>query len=308
MTISEAVRSPEQAPARLLPHRQPTRLPRQHAPQSAPHAPKSAPHAPQSAPHAPQSAPHALQSVPRALQAVPPAAPAAPREGLPGHQEHPRGGVTQLPSQQARFEQDAVPYMSRLYPTALRLTRNHSDAEDLIQDTFIRAYCAFHQFKPGTNLKAWLYCVLTTTFYTTCRKRRRDVAQVPAADIEDTQAQLSRIAAPVRSAEAEAIDRLTDSDVMRALRELPDCFKTVIYLADIEGYRYREIAEALGIPIGTVMSRIHRGRAMLRSRLPEGYAAERAAAVQAAADRATADNAAADPAAADTAAADQAAA
>src|ERR1022692_1649184 len=225
MTISEAVRTSEQAAARLLPYHQPTQLPQQQT---------------------------AQQQTAQAL----------PREDLPGHREQPRGGVTPPRSQQARFEEDAVPYMSRLYPAALRLTRNHSDAEDLIQDTFIRAYCAFHQFTPGTNLKAWLYCVLTTTFYTTCRKRRRDVTQVPSADIGDTQAQLSRIVQPVRSAEAEALDRLADSDVMRALRDLPDCFKAVIYLADVEGYRYREIAETLGIPIGTVMSRIHRGRTM----------------------------------------------
>lgn len=269
MTISEAVRSPEQAAARLLPYR-PTRLPRQ----PAQAAPRPAPAAPHPAP----AAPHPVPATPRPV----PSAPGA-----------------ELPSQQARFEEDAVPYMSRLYPAALRLTRNHSDAEDLIQDTFIRAYCAFHQFTPGTNLKAWLYCVLTTTFYTTCRKRRRDVPQVPAADIGETQAQLSRIVQPARSAEAEAIDRLTDSDVMRALRDLPDCFKTVIYLADIEGYRYREIAETLGIPIGTVMSRIHRGRAMLRLRLPAEHAASRSATVTAVPDLATPDPAVPDPATSD---------
>ncbi len=174
-----------------------------------------------------------------------------------------------------RFEEDAIPYMNRLYPAAFRLTRNHSDAEDLIQETFTRAYCAFHQFRPGTNLKAWLYCVLTTTFYTTYRRKLREPTQVPAGGIPGVPFQLRPIVQPVRSAEAEALDRLADSDIMQALRDLPDCFKAVIYLADIEGYRYREIAAMMGIPIGTVMSRIHRGRCMLRARLPAIYAADR---------------------------------
>jgi RNA polymerase sigma-70 factor, ECF subfamily len=174
--------------------------------------------------------------------------------------------------QQLRFEQEAIPYMVRLYPAALRLTGNHYDAEDLIQETFARAFSAFHQFNPGTNLKAWLYTILTRTFYTSCRKRRREPVRVLASDIQDGLTSLRPVVQPIRSAEAEAMDKMTDSDIMRALRGLPECFKAVIYLADVEGYRYREIAELMNTPIGTVMSRIHRGRRMLRAGLPASYA------------------------------------
>src|SRR6266700_325537 len=141
-----------------------------------------------------------------------------------------------------RFMTEAIPYMSRLYPAALRLTRNHSDAEDLIQETFVKAYVKFHQFSPGTNLKAWLYTILVRTFYSTCRRRDRRVGEVLA-------------------------DEIGGSGIMRALADLPESFRQAIYLADIEGYRYTEIAELMGTPLGTVMSRIHRGRAMLRRRL-----------------------------------------
>jgi RNA polymerase sigma-70 factor (ECF subfamily) len=177
--------------------------------------------------------------------------------------------------QQLRFEQEAIPYMDRLYPAALHLTSNHYDAEDLIQETFAKAFSAFHQFSPGTNLKAWLYCILTRTFYTSCRKRRREPVRVLAGDVEDGPASQRLVAQPTRSAESEAMDKMTDTEIMRALRDLPECFKAVIYLADVEGYRYREIAELMGTPIGTVMSRIHRGRRMLREGLPATYAKDR---------------------------------
>ena len=165
----------------------------------------------------------------------------------------------------ARFTQDAIPYMSRLYPAALRLTRNHSDAEDLIQDTFAKAYVKFHQFSPGTNLKAWLHRILVTTFYSSCRWRERRAPEVLSAEIFDT-ADTGLIQVP-RPAEAEALDNLADSGVLRALHELPESFKVAIYLADVEGYKYSEIAEITSVPLGTVMSRIHRGRAMLRKKL-----------------------------------------
>jgi RNA polymerase sigma-70 factor (ECF subfamily) len=170
---------------------------------------------------------------------------------------------------------DAVgPYMSRLYPAALRLTRNHCDAEDLIQETLAKAYASYHQFTPGTNLRAWLYRILTTTFYTSCRKRGREPAQVVSAEVREVAETASLLSQSPRSAESEALDRLTDSTVMTALRELPDGFKAVVYLADVEGYKYVEIARMMGIPIGTVMSRIHRGRRMLRTRLhPRGRGA-----------------------------------
>jgi RNA polymerase sigma-70 factor, ECF subfamily len=166
----------------------------------------------------------------------------------------------------ARFTDEAIPYMSRLYPAALRLTRNHSDAEDLIQETFAKAYVKFNQFNPGTNLKAWLYTILVRTFYSTCRHKDRRVGEVLAAEVDGSHVR-EALGEPSRSAEAEALDRLGGSGVMRALADLPECFRQAIYLADIEGYRYSEIAEIMGTPLGTVMSRIHRGRAMLRRRL-----------------------------------------
>ncbi|HUZ55371.1 MAG TPA: sigma-70 family RNA polymerase sigma factor [Streptosporangiaceae bacterium] len=167
----------------------------------------------------------------------------------------------------ARFASEAIPYMSRLYPAALRLTRNHCDAEDLIQETFAKAYVKFHQFTPGTNLKAWLYTILVRTFYSSCRHRDRRVGEVLAAEIYDATDVRDALNEPPRSAEAEALDNLGSSGVMRALDDLPECFRQAIYLADIEGYRYSEIAEMMGTPLGTVMSRVHRGRAMLREKL-----------------------------------------
>jgi RNA polymerase sigma-70 factor, ECF subfamily len=166
------------------------------------------------------------------------------------------------------FEQDVVPYMGQLYPAALRMTKNPSDAEDLVQETVAKAFVAFHQFRPGTNLRAWLYRILSNTFINSYRKRRREPVQAPGAEFqEDWQTSADRLAVPVRSAEAEALDRLGDSDVLGALRELPEDFRVTIYLADIEGYPYREIAEMMGTPIGTVMSRLHRGRSKLRAKL-----------------------------------------
>ena len=168
---------------------------------------------------------------------------------------------------ESRFAAEAIPYMSRLYPAALRLTRNHCDAEDLIQETFAKAYVKFHQFSPGTNLKAWLYTILVRTFYSTCRHRDRRVGEVLAAEIYDASDARDALSEPPRSAETEALENLGSSTVMRALEELPESFRAAIYLADIEGYRYSEIAEMMGTPLGTVMSRIHRGRAMLRQKL-----------------------------------------
>jgi len=173
--------------------------------------------------------------------------------------------------QDTRFSTEAIPYMRRLYPAALRLTRNHCDAEDLIQETFARAYVKFHQFSPGTNLKAWLYTILVRTFYSSCRRRDSRVGAVLAAEIYEGADTRDALSEPPRSAETEALENLGGSAVMRALDDLPDGFREAIYLADIEGYRYSEIAEMMGTPLGTVMSRIHRGRSMLRQKL-RGYA------------------------------------
>jgi RNA polymerase sigma-70 factor, ECF subfamily len=175
--------------------------------------------------------------------------------------------VTDSHADHGRFEEDVIPYMRKLYPAALRMTRNPSDAEDLIQETFSRAYIAFHQFSPGTNLSAWLYRILANTFINTCRKQRREPAQALLADLAELPASGGLRTQPARSAEEEAMDRLADTDVFRALRDLPEGFSSVVYLADVEGYQYKEIADMLGLPIGTVMSRLHRGRQRLRVRL-----------------------------------------
>ena len=174
----------------------------------------------------------------------------------------------QAPDRNGRFEQDVVPFLGQLYPAALRMTRNPSDAEDLVQETSVKAYAAFHQFMPGTNLRAWLHRILANTFINSYRKKRREPLAALSADFqEDWQSGTDPLAGPARSAEAEALDRLADSEILRALRDLPEEFRTAVYLADIEGYPYREIAEIMGTPIGTVMSRLHRGRGKLRQRL-----------------------------------------
>jgi RNA polymerase sigma-70 factor, ECF subfamily len=185
--------------------------------------------------------------------------------------------VEQHADRDARFERDVVPVMGQLYPAALRMTRNPSDAEDLVQETVTKAYAAFHQFKPGTNLRAWLQRIQANTFINGYRKRRREPIQDLGVDFqEDWQTGNDPLVPPTRSAEAEAIERLAGSEILQALRELPTEFRVAIYLADIEGYPYREIAEMMDIPIGTVMSRLHRGRTKLRQRLlnfaPRGLA------------------------------------
>ncbi|MHB1007796.1 MAG: sigma-70 family RNA polymerase sigma factor [Propionibacteriaceae bacterium] len=176
----------------------------------------------------------------------------------------------------ARFERDAMPLIDSLYGAALRMTRNPSDAEDLVQDTYARAYSAFHQFTPGTNLKAWLYRILTNTYINSYRKAQRAPQISDGEQIEDWQLARaeSHTSTGFRSAEVEALESMPDSIVTEALNGLSDDFRMAVLLADVEGFSYKEIAQIMGTPIGTVMSRLNRGRGQLRDKLRD-YATER---------------------------------
>ena len=168
------------------------------------------------------------------------------------------------------YEREIAFHRRELYPAALRMTRNHSDAEDLVQESMARAYAGIRHFTPGTNGRAWLFRILSNTFVSSYRKRQREPVQVLSAEFE---ALLAAAAGPAdrartaQSAEDAVLGQFSHSDVRQALRELPEVFRATVYLADVEGYPYREIAEMLGVPIGTVMSRLHRARAQLRKRL-----------------------------------------
>jgi RNA polymerase sigma-70 factor (ECF subfamily) len=174
---------------------------------------------------------------------------------------------------QAHFSELAMEYMGSLYSAALRMTRNPADAEDLVQETYLKAYRGFGSFREGTNLKAWLYRILTNTFINSYRARKRRPEQTDIDDVEDLYLYRRlgglEAASAGRSAEEEVMEHFTEGDVKAAVEALPEQFRMAVLLADVEGFSYKEIADILDIPIGTVMSRLHRGRKALQKTLHE---------------------------------------
>jgi len=174
------------------------------------------------------------------------------------------------PALKERFEREVLPLLPSLYSAALRMTRNPSDAEDLVQETYLRAYRGFSGFEEGTNLRAWMYRILTNTFINSYRKKQREPVTVQEDDLDEWYLYDKLGESGVEpSAEAEVIRSMPDEDVQKALEALPEGFRLAVLLADVEGFSYKEIAEILGIPIGTVMSRLHRGRRALEKALWE---------------------------------------
>ena len=170
---------------------------------------------------------------------------------------------------QANFETDAMQYAPQLYSAALRMTRNPADAEDVVQETFLKAYRAYDSYTEGTNLKSWLYRILTNTYINKYRKQQRRPSEVELGELQDLYLykRLGEVSGAAQSAEADMLDAFVDTDVIDALESLPETFRLPVLLADVDGFSYKEIAEMLDIPIGTVMSRLHRGRKALQKKL-----------------------------------------
>ena len=170
-----------------------------------------------------------------------------------------------------RFEREALPLLDQLYGGALRMTRNPADAEDLVQEAYMKAYQGFRSYKPGTNLKAWMYRILTNAYINNYRKAQRRPAEYATDDITDSQIAetASHTSSGLRSAEVEAMALLPDEEIRAALMDLNEDYRMVVYYADVEGLPYKEIADIMATPIGTVMSRLHRGRKQLREALKD---------------------------------------
>jgi RNA polymerase sigma-70 factor (ECF subfamily) len=179
---------------------------------------------------------------------------------------------------QANFERDAMQYAPQLYSAGMRMTRNPADAEDLVQETFLKAYRAYHTFEEGTNLKAWLYRILTNTYINKYRKESRRPSEVDLGAVEDLYLYRNigseESAEAARSTEERVLDGLVESDIKKAVEDLPENFRLPVLLADLAGFSYKEIADILDIPIGTVMSRLHRGRKAMEKSLWD-YAVKR---------------------------------
>jgi RNA polymerase sigma-70 factor (ECF subfamily) len=188
-----------------------------------------------------------------------------PRIGSPSLYTHLTGMFgrrTRRDSAETGFAADALTHLDSLYGAALRLTRNEADAQDLVQDTYVKAFRSARQFTPGTNLKAWLFTILHNTF----RNRRRDIARDPV-EVDSERIELAPPADPAATAEEELVRAAMEPGLQEALDSLPDAFREAVWLRDVEEFPYAEIAEMVGVPLGTVMSRISRGRRMLYERL-----------------------------------------
>jgi RNA polymerase sigma-70 factor, ECF subfamily len=181
--------------------------------------------------------------------------------------------VTTNESLTARFRRDVIPLRESLYRQALKMSRNHADAEDLVQDTFVKAYAGFHSFRDGTNINGWLYRILKNTYINAYRKKRRQPVQCSTDQITEQHlvAHAQHASTGLRSAEDQALETLPDNNIVAAMQSLPDQFRMTVYYADVEGFRYSEIAEIMATPNGTVLSRLHRGRKQLRALLTDGY-------------------------------------